>query len=187
MRTKAIAAKARQAMKGTAFEQKKKEDRKWPKATVEEIPDEEKPVKTLPNAEPIGPQDRLMTEEPNSPTIAVTSSNEKNEPESLPEEPQGELESDEDLLFAYIKVEPVIGILQMATAPLTTEFDEPRFSYSRKTRTISRLTKSLTSSRYCIRAVTLIPEVGIRAKTSVSQQLAHESEKDQEAHKKTLN
>jgi hypothetical protein len=64
---KAIAAKARQAMKGTTFEQKKKEDKKWPQAMVEELPNEEKLVKTLPDAEPIRPQDEpTLAEEPNS-------------------------------------------------------------------------------------------------------------------------
>jgi hypothetical protein len=50
-------------MKGTVFEQKKKEDRKWPKATVEEILNEEKPVETLPDGEPIRPQDEPIPTE----------------------------------------------------------------------------------------------------------------------------
>jgi hypothetical protein len=121
---------------------------------------------------------------PSTLTIRVISFDTESEPEPWTKDTNNQLEFDEYLLFAYIRGEPVIGILQMTTVPLTVEFDEPQFSYSRKMKTISRLTKSLTSSRYCIAMVMLLPKINIQAKTSVSQQ--HGSEKDQAAQKRTL-
>jgi hypothetical protein len=162
----------------------------WPKATVKEIPDEEQPVETLPDAEPIGPQeDSDLVGEPNliNKTVIDNIALEQiPSPETstlCTEEADlchdDEIDNDE-LIIAYIRGEPVIGVFEPASDPLTTEFDEPRYSYSCNTRTISRLTRSSTSPRYSFSST-----VHIRAKTSVSQKLAHNSEKDQEDKKKS--
>jgi hypothetical protein len=161
----------------------------WPKATVEEIPDEEQPVETLPDTEPIGPQeDSDLVDELNldNETVIDNIALEQIPSISTPcvEEADlchnDEIDSDE-FIIAYIKGEPVIGIFEPANDPLTTEFDEPHYSYLRNTRTISRLTRSSTSLRYSFSST-----IHIRAETSVSQKLAHDSEKDQEDKKKSL-
>jgi hypothetical protein len=89
--------------------------------------------------------------------------------------------ADDELLIAYVRGKPVIGIFRSEEPPLTTEFEESKFSYSQTTGKVSHLMKSPSSSRYRFSSA-----VHIRAKTSVSQKLAHESKKDQEANKKTL-
>jgi hypothetical protein len=127
----------------------------WPKATVEEIPDEEQPVETLPDAEPIGPQDDSdLVDKPNLVNKTVIDNITLEwipSPEtSTPGTEEADLCHDDKidsnkLIIAYIKGEPVIGIFKPANDPLTIEFDKPRYSYSRDSRTISRLTKSSTS------------------------------------------
>jgi hypothetical protein len=152
----------------------------WPKATVEEIPDKEQPVETLPDAEPIGPQ------EDSDPVDELNLANEtvinnialEQIPSTLtPCAEEADLCHDDEI----DNDELIIGVFEPANDPLTTEFDEPHYSYSRNTQTISRLTRSSTSPRYSFSST-----VHIRAKTSVSQKLAHNSEKDQEDKKKSL-
>jgi Reverse transcriptase (RNA-dependent DNA polymerase) len=65
--------------------------------------------------------------------------------------------------------------------PLTEEYKEPLYSYSTKKATISQLVKSNDSPWYAYSQ-----NVCIRAKTSISQRLAHKSKKDQETNEKTL-
>jgi hypothetical protein len=85
------------------------------------------------------------------------------------------------LIIAYIRGEPVIGVFEPANDPLTIEFNEPRYLYLCDSQMISRLMKLSTSPRYSFSST-----VHICAKTLVSQKLAHNSEKDQEDKKKSL-
>jgi hypothetical protein len=158
-----------------------------PRPTVEEIPEEEPITPTLPDALPIRPQDTSspevtvnnLTTEPLEPEPQTK---EQSSPHSEEDDlyPGNEI-ADDKLLIAYVRGKPVIGIFRSEEPPLTTEFDELRFSYSRTTGKVSRLMKSPSSSRYHFSSA-----IHIQAKTSVSQKLAHKSVKDQEANKKTL-
>ena len=87
---------------------------------------------------------------------------------------------EDDMVIAYIKGEPVIGIFDPTTAepPLTLEYDAPKYSYSKNTRRISRIMSSRTSPRFC-----LGQGIWIRAKTSISQKLAHDNQTDRQPRK----
>jgi hypothetical protein len=115
----------------------------WPKATVEEIPDEEQPVETLPDAEPIGPQeDSNLIDEPNLANETVIDNIAL---EQIPSSKTSTLcmegvdlcHDDEidnnELIIAYIRGEPIIGVFELANNPLTTEFNELCYSYSHDT------------------------------------------------------
>jgi hypothetical protein len=53
--------------------------------------------------------------------------------------PQIEVKDDE-MVIAYVRGESIIGIFELAKeAPLSIDFNEPRFSYSKTTKTISRI------------------------------------------------
>ena len=56
--------------------------------------------------------------------------------------------ADDELLIAYIKGEPVIGIFEPQKTPLTEEYDEPKYCYSKGTAKISRITTSKDSPQY---------------------------------------
>jgi hypothetical protein len=147
-----------------------------PKATAEEIPDKEAMPETLPDTEPIGPQDHpeeLVQPTSPPPTKEVT-------PLSTEETTLEEI-ADDELLIAYIRGEPVIGIFEPVRTLLTKEYKEPLYSYSTKKVTISWLIKSNDSPQYAYSQ-----NVWIRVKISISQRLAHKSEKDQETNEKTL-
>jgi hypothetical protein len=131
-RIRQIIAKTKEKM--APFAQPKR----FPQPTVEEIPDEEPVIFTLPNAIPISPQDaplpevaidNLVTEtlEPHDEPTAEQSS-----PLSLEEDNLHLCDeiADDELLIAYVQGKPVIGIFGSEEPPLTVEFDEPRFSYS---------------------------------------------------------
>ena len=124
-------------MKGTVFKEQKPQWIKTPKLTIEEIADEEPCPITNPDAEPIGPQDYPSENKPvpNHPVEEIP------KPSKLQPEPETELKSvnleelsdleEGEFLIAYLKGEPVIGILEQGQSPLTKEFEEPTFSYSR--------------------------------------------------------
>jgi gag-polyprotein putative aspartyl protease len=111
-----------------------------PKATVEEIPDEEAIPEMLPDTEPIGPQDH--PKESAQPTSPLPS--EEVTPLSTKETTLEEI-TDDKLLITYIRGEPVIGIFEPAKTPLTKEYKEPLYSYSTKKAMISQLVKSNNS------------------------------------------
>jgi hypothetical protein len=98
------------------------------------------------------------------------SEEEKEEARSDPE--------DEDLLIAYIRGEPTIGIFKATPSPLTDEHTKTEYTCIRR-QTLSRFTQEKRTLRY-------IPNqnVWIRAKTSVSQTLEHQ--KKDNAPPKTL-
>ena len=137
VRIRAIATKAQAMMKGTPFEEQKPQRIKIPKPTIEEITDEEPHPITNPDAEPIGPQDYPPENKPvpNHPVKEIP------KPSKLQPEPETELKSVEleelpdleegEFLIAYLKGEPVIGILEQGQSPLTEEFEKPTFSYLR--------------------------------------------------------
>jgi hypothetical protein len=77
---------------------------------------------------------------------------------------------DEEILIAYIKGEPVIGIFGQEEAPFTDELDHPTYSYSKGQNGINRVTKSTHLARFHYGQ-----NNWINVKTSVSQQLAHDS------------
>ena len=78
------------------------------RASIEEIPEEEE------------------RQEPPKMTLA--------EEETLPKEIRI---TDDELLIAYVKGEPVVRILEPQKTPLTEEYDEPKYCYSKKTAKIS--------------------------------------------------
>ena len=82
-----------------------------------------------------------------------------------------------------MKGESIIGIFgeQEQETLAYRDFEKPKFSFSNKLKTISQIW-SVSSSKWYVCSNDLF----IRAKTSISQQLAHASEKDQESTKKTL-
>ena len=123
-----------------------------PRASIEEVPEEEE------QQEP--PKMTLAEEETPPKEIRIT---------------------DDELLIAYVKGEPVVGIFEPQRTPLTEEYDEPKYCYSKKTATISRITTSKDSPRYSFGQ-----NVWIRAKTSISQRLAHEQEGENDGQKKML-
>jgi hypothetical protein len=114
-----------------------------PKATVEEIPDEETIPETLPDAKPIGPQDH--PEKPTQPTSPLPT-------EEVTPLPTGEVTpeeiTDDELVIVYIWGEPVIGIFEPVKTLLTKEYKEPLYSYSTKKAMISWLIKSNDSPWY---------------------------------------
>jgi hypothetical protein len=107
---------------------------------VEEIHDEEQSVKTLPDAEPIRPQDD--SDLANEPNLVNETAIDNIDLEQIPSPETStpcaeeadlyhdeEIDSDE-LIITYIRGEPVIGIFESENDPLTTEFDEPCYLYS---------------------------------------------------------
>ena len=89
------------------------------------------------DAKPIGPQDYPLEDKP-VPIHPVKETPKPSEPQPEPEmelklvnlEELPDLEEGE-LLIAYLKGEPVIGILEHGQSLLTKEFKEPTFSYLR--------------------------------------------------------
>jgi hypothetical protein len=79
---------------------------------------------------------------------------------------------DGEVLLAYITGEPVIGAFTAEEPPLTKEHDETPPTYQ-KGKGISRLTRSRSTGRLVYSNMAFI-----RAKTTISQKLAHEKEGD---------
>ena len=105
-------------MKGTAFEEQKPQRIRTPKPTIKEIADEEPRPIANPDAEPIGPQDYPSENKP----VPDHPVEETPQPSKLHPEPKTELKSvdleelpdleEGEFLIAYLKGEPVIGILE---------------------------------------------------------------------------
>jgi len=87
----------------------------------------------------------------------------------------------DDLIIAYVRGEPVIGIFKPEQTPLAEEYFGPRIGYSRSEKWINRIIKAQGSARYCHGQ-----SVWIRAKTSVSQTLEHANGKDKSETRKSL-
>jgi hypothetical protein len=89
--------------------------------------------------------------------------------------------TEDDMVIAYIKGEPVIGIFEKKDTPLTKEHNYPNYGYAKSSLGIRRISTSIRSARY-----TLGQDVWIRAKTSISQQLAHDNAETNPEKKKSL-
>jgi hypothetical protein len=79
------------------------------------------------------------------------------------------LESEDEMIIAYIKGEPVIGIFEKKDTLFTGDHDYPKYDYDKNSSGIQRISTSIRSKRY-----TFGQDAWIRAKTSISQQLAHD-------------
>jgi hypothetical protein len=100
-------------------------------------------------------------------------------PKETPEE-ETPKQDDPELVIAYLKGEPVIGVFQpQDETPATRDYEKPTFYYNRNTFGMNRVTRSINSARFCYGKSTWI-----RAKTSISQTLAHAHDTDKT--KKTL-
>jgi hypothetical protein len=130
------------------------------KAFVEEVPDEE-------SAPSLEAEPKPQNTEPVPPLV--------------PDVEALEIEDDE-ILIAYIKGEPVIGIFKENETPLMDELDHPTYYYSKGQNGINRVTKSTHSAQFHFGQ-----NIWINAKTSVSQQLAHDSAKTKGEKAKSLN
>ena len=87
----------------------------------------------------------------------------------------------DELLIAYIRGEPVLGIFEPKKEVLITEeFRKPTYFMKKNTLGLNRIPKSSQSARYCFGT-----DTWIRAKTSISQSLAH-THKNTTAQKRTL-
>jgi hypothetical protein len=88
---------------------------------------------------------------------------------------------EDELVITYIKGEPVIGIFKKKDTPLTKEHDYPNYSYAKNSLGIRRISTSIRSARY-----TFGQDTWIRAKMSISQQLAHDNAEINPEKKKSL-
>jgi hypothetical protein len=79
------------------------------------------------------------------------------------------LESEDEMVIAYIKGEPVIGIFEKKDTLFTRDHDYPKYDYGKNSLGIRRISTSIRSKQY-----TFGQDTWIRAKTSISQQLAHD-------------
>jgi hypothetical protein len=141
------------------------------KATIEEVPDEETPTlvadqQLIPNA--------IIKEIP--PLL--------NDLEDSDEElfNMVTLESDEDeMIITYIKGEPIIGIFKKKDTLFTRDHYYLKYDYGKNSSGIRQINTSIRSARYTFRQ-----DMWIRAKTSVSQQLAHDKANSNPEKKKSL-
>jgi hypothetical protein len=128
------------------------------KATVEEVPDKEAPT-LVANQQPIS--DTIIEE---IPPLVIDSEDSDEEPLNA-----ATLESEDEMIIAYIKGEPIIGIFEKKDTLFTGDHDYPKYDYDKNSSGIRRINTSIRSKRY-----TFGQDAWIRAKTSISQQLAHD-------------
>jgi hypothetical protein len=140
------------------------------KATVEEVPDEEAPTLAV-SQQPIS--DVIIEE---IPPLVTDSEDSDEEPLNA-----ATLESEDEMIIAYIKGEPVIGIFERKDTLFTRDHDYPKYDYDKNSSGIRRISTSIRSKRY-----TFGQDTWIRAKTSISQQLAHDKADSNPEKKKSL-
>jgi hypothetical protein len=128
------------------------------KATIEEVPDKEAPT-LVADQQPVS---NTIIEE--IPPLVVDSEDSNEEPLNA-----ATLESEDEMIIAYIKGEPVIGIFEKKDTLFTGDCNYPKYDYDKNSSGIRRISTSIRSKRY-----TFGQDVWIRAKTSISQQLAHD-------------
>jgi hypothetical protein len=128
------------------------------KATVEEVPDEEAPT-LVADRQPIS--DAIIEE---IPPLMINSEDSNEEPLNA-----ATLESEDEMIIAYIKGEPVIGIFEKKDTLFTRDHDYPKYDYNKNSSGIRWISTSNRSARY-----TFGQDMWIRAKTSISQQLTHD-------------
>jgi hypothetical protein len=91
------------------------------------------------------------------------------------------LESEDKMIIAYIKGEPVIGIFEKKDTLFTRDHDYPKYNYGKNSSGIRQISTLIRSARY-----TFGQDTWIRAKTSISQQLAHDKADSNPEKKKSL-
>jgi hypothetical protein len=121
------------------------------------VPDEEVPT-LVANRQPIS--DTIIEE---IPPLVIDSEDSDEEPLNV-----ATLESEDKMIIAYIKGEPVIGIFEKKDTLFTGDHDYPKYNYTKNSSGIRRISTSIRSARY-----TFGQDAWIRAKMSISQQLAH--------------
>jgi hypothetical protein len=94
---------------------------------------------------------------------------------------QEETIENNDLVIAYCRGEPIIGIFKPDKIPLTNEHDYPTHSYMKDTLGIQQITRTKNTARYSYGQ-----NMWIRAKTSISQQLTYDSTEANPEKKKSL-
>jgi hypothetical protein len=90
------------------------------KATIEEVPDEEAPT-LVADRQPIS--DAIIEE---IPPLVIDSEDSDEEPLNV-----ATLESEDEMIIAYIKGEPVIGIFEKKDTLFTGDHDYPKYDYTR--------------------------------------------------------
>jgi hypothetical protein len=140
------------------------------KATVEEVPDKEA-LTLVADQQPIC--DAIIEE---IPPLVIDSEDSDEEPLSV-----ATLESEDEMIIAYIKGEPVIGIFEKKDTLFIKDHDYPKYNYTKNSSGIRQISTSIRSTRY-----TFGQDAWIRAKTSISQQLAHDKAKSNPEKKKLL-
>jgi hypothetical protein len=140
------------------------------KATVEEVPDEEAPI-LVADQQPIS--DTIIEE---IPPLVIDFEDSDEELLSA-----ATLESEDKMVIAYIKGEPVVGIFEKKDTLFTGDHDYPKYDYNKNSSGIRRISTSIRLRRY-----TFGQDAWIRAKTSISQQLTHDKADSNPEKKKSL-
>jgi predicted aspartyl protease len=140
------------------------------KATVEEVPDEEAPT-LVADRQPIS--DAIIKE---IPPLVVDSEDSNEEPLYVVT-----LESEDEMIIAYIKGEPIISIFEKKDTLFTGDHDYLRYDYNKNSSGIRWISTSIRLARYTFRQ-----DAWIRAKTSISQQLVHDKADSNPEKKKSL-
>jgi hypothetical protein len=91
------------------------------------------------------------------------------------------LESEDKMIIAYIKEEPIISIFEKKDTLFTGDHDYPKYDYTKNSSGIRRIKTSIRSARY-----TFGQDTWIRTKTFISQQLAHDKAESNPEKKKLL-
>jgi hypothetical protein len=140
------------------------------KATVEEVPDEE--VLTLVADRQL--ISSAIVEE--IPPLVIDSEDSNEELLNVVT-----LESEDEMIIAYITGEPVIGIFEKKNTLFTRDHNYPKYDYGKNSSGIQQISTSIRSARY-----TFGQDTWIRAKMSISQQLAHDKADSNPEKKKSL-
>jgi hypothetical protein len=140
------------------------------KATIEKVPDKEAPT-LVADRQPIS--DAIIEE---IPPLVIDSEDSDEEPLNA-----ATLESEDKMIIAYIKGESVIGIFEKKDTLFTRDHDYPKYNYGKNSSGIRRISTLIRSTRY-----TFGQDTWIRAKTSISQQLAHNKADSNPEKKKSL-
>jgi hypothetical protein len=140
------------------------------KATVEEVPDEEAPT-LVADQQPIS--DTIIEE---IPPLVIDFEDSDEELLSA-----ATLESEDKMVIAYIKGEPIVGIFEQKDTLFTRDHDYPKYDYNKNSSGIRQISTSIRLRRY-----TFGQDAWIRAKTSISQQLTHDKADSNPEKKKSL-
>jgi hypothetical protein len=140
------------------------------KATIEEVPDKEA-LTLVADQQLIS--DAIIKE---IPPLIIDSEDSDEEPLNA-----ATLESEDKMIIAYIKGEPIIGIFEKKDTLFTKDHDYPKYDYGKNSSGIRRISTSTRSKWYSFGQ-----DTWIRAKMSISQQLAHDKADSNPEKKKSL-